>query len=155
MLKYLLQRVVQAGFINDSGYTPRSYAARSGAVGTLRILLSHPDINVNATNEKAISPIFNVAASENIEMMQVLLEHPDVHVDAKTSGGGSTPLCYAALFGNIPTAKLLHQAGADINARDNSDTTVLQISAENGHSEFAEWLVSMGAVSNHSQPEMP
>lgn len=45
-------------------------------------------------------------------------------IDA-TDRGGATPLCVAAVLGNLNMVKLLVEAGADVNARDLDGTTVL------------------------------
>lgn len=59
---------------------------------------------------------------------------------------GATPLMHAAAFGNLEILKLLIDAGADVNARNNFDATALLWAARD--SEKARLLIERGADVN-------
>src|SRR5215467_6360885 len=58
-------------------------------------------------------------------------------------GRGATPLMHAAAFGNFETLKALIDAGADVNARNQMDSTALLWAA--GDPEKSRLLIERGA----------
>jgi ankyrin repeat protein len=72
---------------------------------------------------------------------KLLRENPDA---VKRSGaGGSTPLAYAVLYGDVDAVKLVLQAGADVNARSEAGATALMFAADN--LEKSRLLLQAGA----------
>ncbi len=59
--------------------------------------------------------------------------------------GGMTPLLYAARDGRIDIARMLLDAGADINQRDANDIPPLIIAITNNHPDVARFLIDRGA----------
>jgi uncharacterized protein len=59
--------------------------------------------------------------------------------------GGSTPLMLAAVFGQIETAKVLIDAGADLELRNKSDGTALHLACFFCRPEIVELLLQSGA----------
>ena len=59
--------------------------------------------------------------------------------------GGMTPLMYAARDGRMDTARMLLDAGAEINARDANDITPLITAITNNHPDVARLLIERGA----------
>jgi ankyrin len=59
--------------------------------------------------------------------------------------GGMTPLMYAARDGRMETARMLLEAGADINVRDANDITPLIAAITNNHPDVARFLIERGA----------
>lgn len=64
--------------------------------------------------------------------------------------GGLSPLHYAAREGQLASARLLLEAGAEIDQRNPDDITPLIMAIGNGHAEVAQVLVEMGADINAS-----
>ena len=62
--------------------------------------------------------------------------------------GGSTPLMLAAIFGQTETAKILIDAGADLELRNNSGGTALHLACFFCHPEIVELLLQSGADPN-------
>ena len=60
----------------------------------------------------------------------------------------STPLITAAFFGKIEIAKILIDAGADLNCRNADGSTALHTAAAFGKTEVAEILIDAGADFN-------
>jgi ankyrin len=62
--------------------------------------------------------------------------------------GEWTPLMYAARQGSLRTARMLAEAGADLNATDPDGTSALLFAVINGHYDLAAMLVDKGANPN-------
>ena len=59
--------------------------------------------------------------------------------------GGMSPLQYAARDGRLDIAKMLIEAGADVNQREANDITPLLSSITNNHPDVARYLIERGA----------
>jgi ankyrin len=59
--------------------------------------------------------------------------------------GGMTPLLYASRDGRMEIARMLLDAGADINVRDANDITPLIAAITNNHPDVARYLIERGA----------
>ena len=59
--------------------------------------------------------------------------------------GGMTPLLYAARDGRMETARILLEAGAEVNLPDANEITPLIIAITNNHPDVARFLVERGA----------
>jgi len=64
--------------------------------------------------------------------------------------GGMTPLMYAARDGRLDTARMLLDAGAEVDARDANDITPLIAAITNNHPDVARLLIERGANVNAS-----
>lgn len=62
--------------------------------------------------------------------------------------GAMTPLMYAAREGHIDAAKLLIEAGADVNEVDKNDIGPLLMAISNNHIDMARFLIERGASIN-------
>jgi ankyrin repeat protein len=67
---------------------------------------------------------------------------------AKKDGGGLTPLVYAARENCMECAKILVEAGADVNQRTFYGWTPLLVATQNRHYKLAEYLLEHGANAN-------
>jgi ankyrin repeat protein len=67
---------------------------------------------------------------------------------AKKDGGGLTPLVYAARENCIECAKVLVEAGADVNQRTYYGWTPLLVATQNRHYKLAEYFLEHGANAN-------
>ena len=70
------------------------------------------------------------------------------HHDPASSKGGFTPLMFAARSGDLESAKLLVEAGADVNANSEYYGAALVVSAASGHEDVGIYLVEHGADTN-------
>ena len=67
------------------------------------------------------------------------------NINTKEDFGGSTPLILAAIFGQTEVAKILIDAGAELDAQNNSGGTVLHQACFFGRPEIVRLLVNAGA----------
>jgi ankyrin repeat protein len=65
--------------------------------------------------------------------------------------GGSSPLMYAALYGNSDSVRLLLESGSDPNTRNTSGATPLMWAV--GDLEKTRLLLDRGADANEKDPE--
>jgi uncharacterized protein len=79
-------------------------------------------------------------------------DNPDVVVAGLvgSGGGGLTALVFAAREGDLESAKLLVEAGADVNQTTEYGWTPLLTATNNRHYKFAEYLIEHGADVNRA-----
>eukprot|EP00981_Chlorochromonas_danica_P001655 scaffold367_cov274-Ochromonas_danica.AAC.4 len=131
-------------------------AATLDHVEIVRLLLLHPQIEVNAVDDKGptvlrISVIYN-----RVEIVRLLLLHPKIAVN-DIDNMGVTVLHISAVknFPEIMRLLLLH-AKIDVNAADGMGVTALHISAALGHVEIVRLLllhpqIEVNAVDSENQ----
>ena len=76
------------------------------------------------------------------------LEPGDVHPDPSSSKGGFTALMFAARQGDLDSARLLADAGADVNDSAPDYGSALVVAASSGHEPVALFLLEKGADPN-------
>lgn len=111
-------------------------------------------ISLGACQEKARSSE-NAADAPDVDIhTAVITENLDAlrgHIKAGTNlnekdpFGGSSPLISATVFGKDEAAKVLIEAGADLNFQNNDGSTALHTAAFFGHPELVELLLAKGA----------
>lgn len=84
-----------------------------------------------------------VATGDETALRQHLAAGADIN--AKDPFGGSSPLITAAVFGQPEIAKLLIDAGADLNFQNNDGSTALISAAFFGRREIVQLLLNAGA----------
>lgn len=118
------------------GQTALMWAISEGYPQIAKVLISAgADVTAQSHSLRGLSP-------------KVYLTH-DGTVQV-SSQGGFTPLLFSAQQGDLQTAKLLLQAGADINHATEEDGTALLLASANGHEDLAIFLLENGADPNIS-----
>jgi len=170
----MVQRLLKAGANPNaallSGETPLMTAARTGSAVVVKQLLDNgADVNVKE-RARGQTALMWAIAQRHADVVEVLLahgadvrarsnvwtqvvkttadqkSHPDYIVDI--AQGGYTPLLFAARVGDLLSAKLLLDAGADVDAAAPYGTSPLVLAAHSGHGELAVWLLEKGADPN-------
>ena len=75
-----------------------------------------------ATPAEDGADLFRAIRNGDVAFIKAHLRKPEIEV---RDGRRATPLVHAAAFGNLETLKLLLEAGADVNARNDFDSTAL------------------------------
>jgi ankyrin repeat protein len=139
---------------------PLSYAAMMGHIEIVKLFLqAGADINYvlkdGTTLHYAIQgtgmPAHLIGESVSSTEVAKLLIEVGADLSAtdnpkKSGSNGWTPLMMAACFGRISIAKMLIEAGSNINAKDAMGCTPLMIAADFGAVSVAELLIQAGAI---------
>ena len=97
---------------NKADESPLMMAALKGQTDMVRRLIAR-DADVN---KPGWAPLHYAATNGHLEVMALLLEH-HAFIDAQ-SPNGTTPLMMAAMYGSPQAVKLLLDAGADVNLKN-------------------------------------
>jgi len=171
MVETLLAQDANPNATTSMGETLLMTCAGTGAADAVAALLDHGANNVNATEASyGQTALMRAAAQENPEVVRLLLSHgADIHARSTTyelavslgnataeRGGGSvmipqrgfTPLLLAARHGRVENARLLLDAGVDINEASPTGESALVIASFSAQGEVARFLVERGADLN-------
>jgi uncharacterized protein len=148
------------------GETVLMTAARAGNADAVKVLLDHgADVNARE-NYKGQTALMWAAAEHHSDVVKVLLDHGAdwkvVSFDRETklpklsaassvtpfARGGVTAFLFAAREGDIESARVMLDAGVDINQVDVDGTNALVFSIMNQHYSFARFLLDRGANPN-------
>ena len=153
-----------------SGETLLMRCAQTGDPLAVQALLKH-GADVRTTEPaRGQTALMWAVANRHSEVARVLLKHGAL-VNARTSAvqqlrgtgersttspqgatyfeaGGFTPLLFAARHGDVATARVLLEAGADVNDRAADGNSPLVLAAMSGHEPLARFLLDQGADPN-------
>lgn len=121
--------------------TPLYRAAGHGCVKSLRILLSHPRINLSRVTTEGATPLIVAAQQGYLEIAQELLKREDLDVNAKGKDGAFA-LFMAAQLGQVKLVKLLLKDPRTlVNQTRNDELTALFMASQLGHDKVVEQLL--------------
>jgi hypothetical protein len=147
-----------------SGETPVMTSARTGSPDVLELLLAAgADPNTRATRGQ--TALMWAASQGHADAVRVLLRHgADVHVRSDTWSqvmavpphadpanqqsvphGGHTALLFGVRTGDLASARLLVEAGADVNDADAWGVSATVLAAHSGFADLVEMLLEAGA----------
>ncbi len=152
------------------GETALMSAARTGTLQGVRLLIeAGADVNVRESSREQTALMW-AASQGHVEVARALIGAGAaldakskvrpmlMFVDATNGGafdqgqmenlGGFTPLLFAARNGHTDLARLLVNAGADINLAAGNGASPLVIAAHSGHGDLAIMLLEQGAEPN-------
>ena len=136
----------------DSGFqqTPLMAAARGGYAPVVKLLIEH-GAKVNAQTRTGPTPKFATPANSKASRGAGIQRGgwPDRGI-REPIPGAKTPLLYAAREGHVEVARLLLDAGANIEQADADGVTPLLAAVINEHAELAALLIDRGANVNAS-----
>jgi ankyrin repeat protein len=113
-------------------------------VGTVKALLDG-GVDPNRRNTNGNSPLERFNGTP--ELVQVFIEH-GADVNSHDPNQGLTPLHYAAMLGNVASAKLLLARGAKVDSRAKDGRTPLHVAVGRRYEEVASLLLENGADPN-------
>jgi hypothetical protein len=100
-----------------------------------------------STESKVKAPEVDIHTAVVTDNLAALKQHIEAgtNINEKDPFGGSSPLISAAVFGKTDAAKVLIDAGADINFQNNDGSTALHTSAFFCRPEIVAMLIEKGA----------
>jgi ankyrin repeat protein len=105
------------------GATPLLKAARHGVWGFADLLLSRPELDVNAALPDGVTSLHLCAVFGHDKFAHALLRSARCQIDARATAAQRTPLFVAVARGHVGVAQYLVQFGA---SRDGVDAVALQ-----------------------------
>lgn len=102
-----------------------------------------PGTKVEAVVDKPKTNIQAAVVSGNLEVVRKHIA-AGTDINEKDAMSGSTPLISAASFGKNDIAKVLIDAGADLNLRNNDGATALHVAAFFARVEIVQLLIDAG-----------
>ena len=166
MVEKLVQAAADPNISDPTGETPLMVCARTGSVDAVKLMIARgADVNVKETQREQTALMLAVAGKHS-EVVRVLVDYgadvnarsristldtpvrsptyfPDVHFPTTT--GGFTPLLFAAQQGDIESARILLEAGANVNYATSEDGSALVVAAASGHEKLALFLLEHDA----------
>ena len=154
-----------------SGETPLMAASRAGKAGAVEALLAK-GANPNARGPRGQTALMWAVAQNHADVVSLLLaKGADVHARTETWNqmmavpphglpeynrliphGADTALMFAARVGDLQSARLLVEAGANVNDADAWGVSATSLAAFSGFGEIARYLLEKGADPNNSTP---
>jgi ankyrin repeat protein len=165
LIETLLKAGADVESANADGQTALMVAARTGTVDVARALLRH-GAQVNAVELWRGQTALMWAAAQNQPAMVRELVAQGADVNARSTvnnwqrqvtaepravyrpAGGWTPLLYAAREGCVECARILTEAGADLNLADPEGISPLLMAVINTRYDLAAYLIQKGANPN-------
>jgi len=166
MVKLLLKGDADPNAALWSGEKPLMAAARNGDLDILSALLdAGADVNASEPRRNqtalmwaisfgypdAARMLIEAGADVSARTTKLDEDYTPMEIEAYTKNvpgtaqGGYTPMMFAARRGDIGTARLLLDRGADVNAESEADGSPLVIASAAGHEELALLLLDAGA----------
>jgi ankyrin repeat protein len=167
----MVEKLLKAGANPNAalllGETPLMIASRAGSPAVVELLLAK-GANPNARAARGQTALMWAVSNEHPEVVKVLLAH-GVDIHAKTDvwkqmvavpphglpeynrvipQGGETALMFASRVGDLASAKLLVDAGANVNDADAWGVSATTLAAFAGFGELARFLLERGADPN-------
>jgi len=129
---------------NHTGHTPLHIAAARKRGPVIRVLFVHGADPNEQDNEGDFCLLYLPQVHALPGLYRIFLEHPKINVNLRNHAG-ETALHYMAKSGTpVQIFKLMIDAGADCNIRDNGGRTPLDVAESSSHTRAAEFLRSVG-----------
>ena len=144
--------------VDVKGYRPLMYAAESGEIAIIELLLQHSHEMINARSKReGMTALLLAVSKSHWAAAKALIEH-GVDVDLQSHNRRSySALHFAAEAGNAPIVEALldHGATVDTFAKPNNLTPLFLATKSVGNLDTLLALIKAGADVNHRHGEAP
>jgi ankyrin repeat protein len=114
-VKELLNSGIDVNIQDKHNWTPLHIACLNHQLANVKLLLSHPDININIKNKDGQTPLDKVCEHESeksLKIIKLLLQRPELNINIKDELGNTTlHYCY---YNNVPNITKLLLTHPDI-----------------------------------------
>lgn len=142
--KFYLDQGAAVNATNDQGETALTESARHGDVDIVELLLQHgASTEIRADPHREWPALMQAIRDGREDVARVLIKH-GANKDYKL-GSGNNCLAEACWRSHFGIAKVLVEAGGDINNRDLQKATPLFKAACEGDADFVRWAIAKGA----------
>ena len=136
----LLRRGFDPNSRDPKGQPGINLAVQRDSARTLKVLLAHPDIDVNTNNAAGENALMLAALKGDLPLCERMLER-----GGRVDQDGWAPLHYAATGPNMRIIDLLLRRGATVDALSPNRSTPLMMAARYGSDEGVQILLDHGA----------
>jgi len=141
--RYLLEQGAEVDALGgELVATPMQWAARSGFIYVIQLLVAH-NADPTIADSQGYNSLHLVTHSSQIMPLLYLLHQP-INVDARDTQG-HTSLMWAAYQGDGLSVELLLKHGADPNTKDDAGLTPLHWAVVRGNRMIIRKLIESGA----------
>jgi ankyrin repeat protein len=130
--QYLLQHDCNVSLKNKDGNTPIHLVARDDNVRMCKLLMKYEQLDLTVTNKMGKTPLHLACANEKANVAAILINKLNIEQLNLLDVQGRTPLHECAENINGTLAKYLIRHGADENAKDIRENTILHLTTEKG-----------------------
>jgi ankyrin repeat protein len=142
MVKLLVEKGAEVNIKTQHGETLLPAAMFDADLEIVKLLIEE-GVDVNNVAETGLTPLLFVSSvperKQTIEIIKLLIE-AGAKVNFKDEKLGMTPLMYAAKVGNGKTAKILIEAGANIDQTNNEGKTALDLAKKENNKKMIQSL---------------
>ena len=117
------------------------WRANENYAKTQLILKQYPHVNVNARDQKGMTPLMIASIQGHVDSVELLLRHRG-DPEAREKLNGYTCLHYSIAKKSFALAKLLLKWSANIDAQDNTGCTPLFYAVCSNHADSVSFLLS-------------
>jgi uncharacterized protein len=140
VLQQLLARGFDPNTADEQGQPGLLVAMREDAMKVARVLIVHPELQINALNRSGESALMIAAIKGNLDAAKRLVAQ-----GAQVNAPGWSPLHYAAAGPEPEIVRWLTSRGAQIDAVSPNGTTPLMMAAQYGSPDNVDVLLEKGA----------
>lgn len=127
-----------------------NWTAKARMLGAILLVVVSASCTNSQSRNKAEAPSVDIHTAVVTGNKEALMQHikAGTNINEKDPFGGSSPLISAAVFGKPEEAKILIDAGADLNFQNNDGSTALHTAAFFCRPEIVKMLLAKGADKN-------
>lgn len=144
IVKLLLDAGAQKDSQSYAGFTPFYLACSEGNYGVAKLLLD-AGCNINFQMKDGSNSLFVASGKGYVSIVKMLLD-AGVNVDVQIKN--QTPLWFNCFFGHTECARLLIEAGCNVDLPDNQGRNPLLCSILTNHFEIVKLLLKAGCERN-------